>query len=223
VLSTTSFAVLGMLAIRPWSAYELTKQMRRSLGYCWPKAESVLYEEPKRLVALSLAAVTDEPVGSGSRTRAVYAITDAGRAELRRWLASEPAPPRFEFEPLLRLLYADAGRKADVLRAVGATQTWAREEMERGLEQLEDYRETGGPFPHRMHIIVLFGDLVARLLEAVGAWAVEAEDEITTWPRTSGLGMTAATAERLDGLIEHAHAVLARMDNGYGSAPGVPG
>jgi hypothetical protein len=33
-----SYAVPGMLAVRPWSAYELTKQMRR-LAYCWPKAE----------------------------------------------------------------------------------------------------------------------------------------------------------------------------------------
>src|SRR5262245_57934117 len=106
MLSTTSYAVLGMLAVRPWSAYELTKQMRRSLAYCWPKAESVLYDEPKRLVRLGLASANQEPAG-GSRTRAVYAITDAGRAALRAWLATEPAPPRFELEPLLRLLYAD--------------------------------------------------------------------------------------------------------------------
>ena len=62
-LSTTSYAILGMLAMRPWTAYELTQQLRRSLRYCWPKAESVLYDEPKRLVRLGLATAHHEPAG----------------------------------------------------------------------------------------------------------------------------------------------------------------
>ena len=38
-LTPTSYAILGLLALRPWSAYELTKQVRRSLHFCWPRAE----------------------------------------------------------------------------------------------------------------------------------------------------------------------------------------
>ena len=49
-LTTTSYAVLGLLAIKPWSSYELTQQMDRSLGRIWPRATSKLYEEPKKLV-----------------------------------------------------------------------------------------------------------------------------------------------------------------------------
>ena len=49
-LTTTSYAVLGLLAIKPWSSYELTQQMDRSLGRVWPRAVSKLYEEPKKLV-----------------------------------------------------------------------------------------------------------------------------------------------------------------------------
>ena len=44
-----------MLALREWSAYELTQQLGRSLDYRWPTAESVCYGEPKRLVLLGLA------------------------------------------------------------------------------------------------------------------------------------------------------------------------
>src|SRR5262245_36376519 len=163
-----------MLAVRPWSAYELTKQMRRSLAYCWPKAESVLYDEPKRLVKLGLASANHEPAGR-SRTRVVYAITDAGRASLRAWLATEPAPPRFELEPLLRLLYADHGTRRDLTRAVATARDWARAETERGLAQLEEYRDDGGPFPDRLHIITLFADLCARLIEAIDDWAATAQ------------------------------------------------
>jgi DNA-binding PadR family transcriptional regulator len=212
VLSTTSYAVLGMLAVRPWSAYELTKQMRRSLAYCWPKAESVLYDEPKRLVRLGLASAYQEPAG-GCRTRAVYTITDAGRASLRTWLATTPAPPRFELEPLLRLLYADHGGRGDLDQAVATARTWARAETERGLAQLEEYHDDGGPFPDRLHIIVLFADLCARLIETIDDWAAAARAEIATWPRTDGLGATPTTTERLENLIDRSRRLLAHADH----------
>ena len=50
-LTTTSYAVLALLALRPWTTYQLAKQMERSLGWIWPRAVSRLYEEPKKLVA----------------------------------------------------------------------------------------------------------------------------------------------------------------------------
>jgi DNA-binding PadR family transcriptional regulator len=210
VLSTTSYAVLGMLAVRPWSAYELTKQMRRSLAFCWPKAESVLYDEPKRLLGLGLATAADQPTANGARNRSVYAITEAGEQALRAWLATEPAPARFELEPALRLLYADHGSKADLLGSIAAVRTWARAEIERGLAQLQDYHDTGGPFPHRLHIIVLFADLIARLLETIDQWAIDAEREITTWRHTRNLGATDSTRTRLDELVGRAQSHLAQ-------------
>src|SRR5215831_12288222 len=102
-LPTTAYAILGMLALRPWSAYELTQQARRSLNYCWPTAESVLYDEPKRLVRLGLATAKREATGRRSRT--VYTITEQGRRVLDEWLATPPSPPHLEIESMLRLLY----------------------------------------------------------------------------------------------------------------------
>src|ERR1041384_2116325 len=66
-LTTTSHAVLGLLAIQPWSSYELTQQMDRSLGRIWPRATSKLYEEPKKLVEHGLARSSTEH--NGRRTR----------------------------------------------------------------------------------------------------------------------------------------------------------
>ena len=59
-LSTTSFAILGLLAVQPWATYDLAKLMRRSLHFFWPRAESNLYAEPKRLVTAGLAEVREE-------------------------------------------------------------------------------------------------------------------------------------------------------------------
>lgn len=59
-LTTTSYAILGLLAVRPRSAYGLVEQMKRSnIRLLWPRAESKLYEEPKNLVAHRLARVRE--------------------------------------------------------------------------------------------------------------------------------------------------------------------
>src|SRR3954471_5692711 len=83
--TTTSYAVLGLLSVRSWTAYELAKQVQRSLNWFWPRAERKLYEEPKRLVEQGLATAMREQ--TGQRPRTVYAITDDGRDALRGWLS----------------------------------------------------------------------------------------------------------------------------------------
>ena len=88
-LSTTSYAILGLLSLRSWTGYELAQQGKRSLHFVWPKGESVIYEEPRRLVARGLATASQERQDGRLRNR--YEITDAGRAELRAWLASPTA------------------------------------------------------------------------------------------------------------------------------------
>lgn len=184
MLSTTSFAVLGMLAVRDWSAYELTKQAKRTFQYCWPKAESVLYDEPKRLVALGLARVVDDLGGETGRPRTVYGITEDGRAALREWLAGPPAPPRFELEVALRLAFADHGSKQDLLAAVAATRAWAADRAEAAAQQMQAYAVDGGPFPERLHITALAGDLFVRMIHAMDAWAADAQVEVASWRNT---------------------------------------
>ena len=144
-LTTTSYALLGLLSIQPWTAYELTQQMRRSLHYVWPKSESLLYTEPKKLVDARLARVTHQR--RGDRTRAQYRITAAGRRALAAWLQTESAAPLFELETMLRLTFADQGTPEQLARALRSTSSWADGELARARPQIENYLDTGGPFP----------------------------------------------------------------------------
>src|SRR5262249_3027543 len=90
--TTTRFAVLGELALREWSAYEVRRSRRRTLRWFWPRAESVIYAEAKRLENEGLARSRAEPAEDGSRrTRTIYSITPAGRRALAAWLRSEPS------------------------------------------------------------------------------------------------------------------------------------
>src|SRR3989440_1164812 len=121
-LTTTSYAILGLLAIKPWTTYELTQQMDRSLGRFWPRAQSKLYEEPKKLVAEGLARASKEAVGR--RRRTVYAITPKGRRALAAWLTEPGAGPVLEFEQLLKVFFSENGTKADALATLAATAEW---------------------------------------------------------------------------------------------------
>src|SRR5262245_62227671 len=110
--STTSQAILGLLALKDWTTYELTKQVQRSLGWFWPRTERKLYDEPRQLVAAGWATATEETVGK--RPRTVYAITSDGRKALKRWLGEPSTPPSLEFEAMIRVFFADAGTLAQL-------------------------------------------------------------------------------------------------------------
>jgi PadR family transcriptional regulator, regulatory protein AphA len=220
-LPTTSYAILGMLALRPWSAYELTRQVRRSLDYCWPTAESVLYEEPKRLVRLGLATATRQPAGRRSRT--IYAITEQGHRVLAEWLATPPSPPHVEVEAMLRLLFADQGSKEDLLQAVRATRAWVLARAPQALDQVRGYLQDGGPFPQRLHIIALFAAFHLELYELLVRWSDLAEVEVEGWPETTGVGGTAPTRALLEALHSRLQALDARATAEQGRVPPLDG
>jgi PadR family transcriptional regulator AphA len=82
-------AVLGLLVDKPASGYDLMKRFNTSLANVWPATQSQVYGELARLDAAGLIDVAAE----GPRGRKEYTITDAGLAELRRWL-TETEPKR---------------------------------------------------------------------------------------------------------------------------------
>src|SRR5689334_17491438 len=133
---TTSHALLGLLALRRWTTYELAKQVQRSLGWFWPRAERKLYDEPKRLVALGLATATEQR--TGRRPKTVYAITAAGRKALRRWLDEEPAAPTLEMEAMVKVFFADAGTLPQLRATLQSIESTANARMATLHEMIDD-------------------------------------------------------------------------------------
>lgn len=78
------YALVGLLASRPFSGYELTKRFAVSMACVWPVGHSQIYPELARLVADGLIEQTEE----GPRGRKTYAATPAGVAALREWMQS---------------------------------------------------------------------------------------------------------------------------------------
>jgi PadR family transcriptional regulator AphA len=195
-LTTTSYALLGLLAVQPWTAYELTQQMRRSMHYVWPKSESLLYTEPKKLVEAGLARVTHQR--RGDRTRAQYRITPAGRRALQAWLDTEPAAPLFELETMLRVTFADQGTPEQLTRALRSAAAWAESELAQARPQIENYLDTGGPFPERLHLIALIAGFYGELFALMRRYFDDAADLVETWDATTGI----PTDANLRGMLE---------------------
>ena len=198
-LSPTGLGILGLLALRPFSAYELAQQIHRGLRYMQPASERNLYAEPKRLAAAGLVRMRREQVGRRSRT--VYEITPAGRDALRRQLATPPAPPQLEFEALQRLIFADQGSKEDLLAALDTTSEQVQQLLDDGLQQVRGYQADGGPFPQRLHLILLFARFYTDFLLLVRDWVALARREAASWPTTRDLGLTDGTRQMLQDLL----------------------
>ena len=179
-LTTTSYAILGLLAVQPWTTYELAKQMEVSLHNFWPRAERKLYEEPRKLVAHGLAEMSREKVGR--RPRTVYRITPDGRQALADWLDRPGAMPSLEFEALVKVFFAEQGTAGQLLATLEHIRQSAVRRQSVDARWAAHYLATGGRFPERLPVIILVGKLQAELNRTLSSWAEWACDAVTGWP-----------------------------------------
>jgi PadR family transcriptional regulator, regulatory protein AphA len=179
-LTTTSYAILGLLSLRSWTTYELTRQMSRSLNRVWPRAESKVYEEPKKLAVLGLARARPETVGDRPRTR--YSITAKGRRELAGWLREPGRGPVLESEQLLKVLFAHAGTREDTLATLAAARGWAVEQNEGNVAAAQAYVAGEGPFQEYVAQNMLVGRFLTDYYRLVAEWADWATEQVERWP-----------------------------------------
>lgn len=183
-LSPTGYALLGLLAKRPFSAYELTKHMKRSaLAQLWPRTETSIYREPKILLARGFATATAEEHAGRSRT--VYSITPAGRRALAAWLREPGGPFTFECEAAVKAFFADDA-DLDALRA--NLQLLADQPTQLPIPPvpaIESWIEGRMPFPERVQYTAMAADLIARVSMAVSSWAREWLELTEAWKGTT--------------------------------------
>jgi DNA-binding PadR family transcriptional regulator len=182
-LTTTSYAILGLLSVKPFTTYEIAEQMKRALGHFWPRAESQFYEEPKRLVERGLAKAAQEQVGRRPRTR--YSITPKGRRALAAWVRKAPeGGPVLESDALVRLFFAEHGSRDDLLATIDAVHAWTQQRLAEDRERQipQDYLAGRGSFPERLPWLVLVGHFLHMFEVMVEEWADWARATVEAWP-----------------------------------------
>ena len=198
-LTTTSYAILGLLSIKPWSTYELARQMQRDLRFVWPRAESNLYAEPKKLIAHGLASASSEP--RGKRRRTVYTITPAGRRALAAWFEEAAAEPRWESESIVKLLFATNGSPEQLLEHLGQFRAHATARWNAVAAIFRPFLHGDEPFPDRTHVNVLAARLVLETARLEAAWADQAIDEVRKWDTTTEPRDRAASLAALEAAL----------------------
>lgn len=98
--------VLGLLALKPRSGYDIKAVVDRSTRFFWAASYGQIYPELRRLEEEGLVEGEDRP--NGGRSRRVYSLTPAGRDALVEWLFGDTVTIELRDESLLRLFFADA-------------------------------------------------------------------------------------------------------------------
>jgi DNA-binding PadR family transcriptional regulator len=159
-LTGTSYAVLTLIdGLGPSSPYDLKQALERSIENFWPVPHTTFYAEPARLARAGFLSERQEP---GGRRRKLYALTDAGRQVLARWIASsDVAAPQLRDEGVLKI-FAGADPEP-ILRRRGE---WHRAKLTELEGYLQGIEAAGGPDGVRASLLVGTG-YHRLLLEAI--------------------------------------------------------
>src|SRR3954471_13160926 len=147
--TAVTWALLGLIRLRPRSGYDLKQAVDRTIRHFWAASYGQIYPELKRLEEAGWIAGKD--AGRGGRSRRVYRITPRGRRALEDWLHGVETRIEVRDESLLRLFFADALPVAEGLGRLAAR----GEVCGRMLESRRSLAHASGPHPP-------FVDLVYR-------------------------------------------------------------
>ncbi|MFI9504826.1 PadR family transcriptional regulator [Nocardia sp. NPDC052566] len=166
-------ALLVSLTERAGSGYELARRFDKSIGFFWSATHQQIYRVLKRMEEsgwLSSESVAQD----GRPDKKVYSVSEAGRAELARWIA-EPTDseiPRIELGVKIR---AAAYGDIDALRA---EVTRHRDQHAQRLEVYRLIEKKDFPVPDQLSGTALHQYLVLRAGVRVEAGFTEWCDEV---------------------------------------------
>ena len=145
-LSATGKVILGMIAARPRSGYEIKQLVDSSARFFWAASYGQIYPELKRLEKEGL--ITGADSSRGARQRTIYKLTAEGKRAAREWIDRPPETFEMRDEGLLELFFAEsihAARTPEIARE-RAAQSPEKAGVLRSLhEQIDGGGGDGGP------------------------------------------------------------------------------
>lgn len=163
------YAMLGLLADRPASGYDLLQRFKVSLANVWSATQSQIYTELSKLADAELIAVSDE----GPRGRKEYTITEAGLAELRHWLTDTRPKRVIRNETLLRVFFLGAVSPAEAVDYLDGIATRSGKAQTELVALKESVDWTDNDFSRYGRIAMEWGERFFAMNEEWAKWAVE--------------------------------------------------
>jgi PadR family transcriptional regulator, regulatory protein AphA len=144
-LSATGKVILGMLAARPRSGYEIKKLVDSSARFFWAASYGQIYPELKKLEKAGLIAGDDS--SRGGRQSTTFRLTAEGKRAAREWIRKPPEVLETRDEGLLKLFFAgaiDPRRGAEIARERAAISRAKAAEL-RAIWDMVDEGQPDGP------------------------------------------------------------------------------
>jgi DNA-binding PadR family transcriptional regulator len=141
-LSATGKVILGMLAARPRSGYEIKQLVDSSARFFWAASYGQIYPELKKLEKEGLISGDDS--SQGARPRTTFKLTAAGKRAAREWIAQPPEVLETRDEGLLKLFFAgsiEPERAAGIARERAAISRAKAAEL-RAIWETVDQKDT---------------------------------------------------------------------------------
>lgn len=106
-MRTLDYAVLGLVASRPATGYEVAARLRNPVGYYWTEGHGGVYPALRRLTDAGWVRAAHSQ-GPGPHDKKTYSATRQGLAALGDWAAQPPddPPPRDELVLKVSSLWA---------------------------------------------------------------------------------------------------------------------
>lgn len=160
-------ALLGLLAEQPASGWDLTRRFEELLGQVWPAGHPQIYGELRKLQDDGLIEVDSE----GPRGRKAYRVTEAGIAEVRRWLTGTEVDHTIRMETLLRSVFFWLMTPDEIAEHLDREAAYFHG-LAAKLRELADAKDAGvyghGPQAESLRVAAEAG---IRVTEALGDWA----------------------------------------------------
>lgn len=129
-------AILAFISYQPMTGYDLKKYFDQSVAHFWSATQSHIYKALDGLEREGWATVRVIP-NEGKPSRREYHITEAGNAELRRWLVTPiPMQPVREAS-LIQIFFSHTSTNEEIIALLEARKTQIREQIDilRGAAQ----------------------------------------------------------------------------------------
>jgi DNA-binding PadR family transcriptional regulator len=114
-LTTTEYALLGMLSMGPMSGYQLKQFAEDTIGHFWRESFGQIYPALARLARAGEIRELPAKAKATGRERRVYELTAKGSKQLGEWLPL-PARPQVPRDELLLKLFFGAEAPVAVSR-----------------------------------------------------------------------------------------------------------
>ena len=167
------YAILGLLHYTDMHGYRIKEHIEQNFGHMWSINYGQIYPNLKKLHNDGLVTMREMAQnGEKGPPRKLYTITEKGRKEFSKWLATSPEKPMLLRDPfLMKFVFFGFGDDRRSLEIIDGQIQQYKNDLERRQKNLKRWENSGT-------YVQLTAELGASLNEVLLNWLEYARREI---------------------------------------------